>query len=168
MRPPFLHAMEPIDSDVDLTDPAQRQELRRQHGSVVAVIAAGGVIGALLRYQLGRWWPTASPGFPWTTLLINVTGSLLLGVLIVVLTERRPAHRWLRPFIGTGILGGFTTFSTWCTDIVVLLHDGRPAFAALYLVGTLAGALSAGAVGISLGRRFPDAARPDSATTGTV
>lgn len=167
MRPLFLHAMEPMDSDVDLADPAQRQELRREHGAVVAVIAVGGAIGALLRYQLGLWWPTAAPAFPWGTLLINVTGSLLLGVLIVAITERPPAHRWMRPFIGTGILGGFTTFSTWCTDVVVLVHDGRLAFAALYLAGTLAPALPAAAAGMALGRRFPRSARPDPTAAGT-
>lgn len=161
MRPIFLHAMEPMDSDVDLADPVQRQELRREHGSVLAIIAMGGVIGALLRYQLGLWWPTAAPAFPWTTLLVNVIGSLLLGMLIVVITERWPAHRWLRPFIGTGILGGFTTFSTWCTDIVVLMHDGRAVLSVLYLASTLVGALAATVAGMALGSRFPRPGRPD-------
>lgn len=161
MRPLFLHAMEPMDSDVDLTDPVQRRELRQEHGVVVAVIAVGGVIGSLVRYRLGLWWPSAAPAFPWTTLLINVSGSLLLGALIVAITERRPTHRWVRPFVGTGILGGYTTFSTWCTDVVVLVHDDRPAFAALYLMGTLAGALLATTAGMALARGFPRRGRPD-------
>lgn len=153
MRPLFLSSMEPIDSDVDLDDPTQRRELRREHGAVVAVIAAGGVIGSLLRYQLGRWWPTAVPAFPWTTLLINVTGSFLLGALIAAITARGGAHRWVRPFVGTGILGGYTTFSTWCTDVVVLVRAERPVFAGLYLLGTLAGALLATTAGMALVRR---------------
>lgn len=161
MRPLFLSSMEPIDSDVDLDDPAQRRELRREHGAVVGVIAIGGVIGSLLRYQLGLWWPTSAPAFPWTTLLINVTGSFLLGALIVAVTGCGRAHRWVRPFAGTGILGGYTTFSTWCLDVVVLVRADRPVFAALYLAGTLGGALLAAIAGMALIRRT-SGRRPDT------
>ena len=150
----ILSALLPVDSDVDLNDPAQRWELRRRHGVVLLVIAAGGVIGALLRYQLGRWWPTPVPAFPWTTLWINVTGCLLIGSLLVALTERGAAHPLLRPFFGTGVLGGYTTFSTYTVDIVLLVRAGHPAAAATYLAATLLGALAAVTVGMQLTRRL--------------
>lgn len=148
----ILSSLEPIDSDIDFDDPAQRWELRRKHGAVLLVIAAGGVLGALLRYQLGRWWPTPVPQFPWTTLLINVTGCLLIGSLLVALTQRGSARSMLRPFLGTGVLGGYTTFSTYAVDIVLLLRAGHPVTALTYLAGTLAGALAAVTVGMLLTR----------------
>ncbi|MET3808058.1 CrcB protein [Nakamurella sp. UYEF19] len=149
-----LSALEPADSDVDLDDPAQRRELWRKHGLVLLVIAAGGVIGSLLRYQLGRSWPTHAPGFPWTTSAINLTGSFVIGVLLVVITERRAGHPLVRPFFGTGVLGGYTTFSTYAVDAVLLVRSGHPGTAALYVFGTLAGALAAVTAGMWLARRI--------------
>lgn len=90
----ILTALEPMDSDVDLADPAQRRELRRRHGRILIVIAAGGVLGALLRYQLGRWWSTPVPQFPWTTLLINTSGCLVIGTFMVLITERWSHTPW--------------------------------------------------------------------------
>jgi len=150
----ILSALEPIDSDVDLGDGAQRSELRRKHGAVLLVIAAGGVLGALLRYQLDRWWPTPSPDFPWTTLLINVTGCVVIGSFLVMITERWSPHPMLRPFFGTGVLGGYTTFSTYAVDIVLLIRAGHPGTAVAYLVGTLAGSLAAVTVGMVVARRL--------------
>lgn len=135
----ILAALEPMDSDVDLKDPAQRSELRRKHGLVLLVIAAGGVLGALLRYQLGRWWPSPVPQFPWTTLIINVSGCLVIGCFMVMITERWSPHALVRPFIGTGLLGGYTTFSTYVVDIVILARAGHLATAGLYLIGALLG-----------------------------
>jgi CrcB protein len=150
----ILSALEPIDSDVDLGDGAQRSELRRKHGAVLLVIAAGGVLGALLRYQLDRWWPTPSPDFPWTTLLINITGCLVIGSFLAMITERWSPHPMLRPFFGTGVLGGYTTFSTYAVDIVLLIRAGHPGTAVAYLVGTLAGSLVAVTVGMVVARRL--------------
>lgn len=112
----MLAALESVDSDVDLGDPAQRRELRRQHSLVLAVVAAGGIIGSLIRYQLGLIWPTSAPEFPWTTLTINVTGAFVLGVLMVAISERWRGHPLARPFFGTGVLGGYTTFSAFAVD----------------------------------------------------
>lgn len=165
MRALVLYALEPVDSDVDLEDPVQRRELYRRHGLVLAVIAAGGVLGTLLRYQLGLWWPAAAPpDFPWTTLTINLTGSLLLGALMVLLTERTDPHPLTRLFLGTGVLGGYTTFSTFTVDIVVLLRDGHAAIAGGYLLGTTIGALLATIAGMSLARNKFGAARPPART----
>ncbi len=153
MNASFLAALEPVDSDVDLGDPAQRRELRRRHILVLVVVAAGGIIGSLIRYRLGLMWPTSAPEFPWTTLTINVTGSFVLGVLMVAITERWRGHPLARPFFGTGVLGGYTTFSAFAVDILLLIRADRPAFAALYLVGTLAGALLGATGGMVLARR---------------
>jgi CrcB protein len=117
------------------------------HYQAVAVVAFGGVLGAEARYGLGRLWPTSGTGFPWTTLLINAVGCLVIGVFLVAITEGRPAHRLVRPFFGTGVLGGFTTFSTYCVDIRRLLEGHRLLSAFGYLTGTLLAALAAVALG---------------------
>ncbi|MHB1063908.1 MAG: FluC/FEX family fluoride channel, partial [Georgenia sp.] len=94
--------------------------------AVLAVISLGGALGALARYGLALAWPHVSGEPPWSTVLVNVVGSLLMGVLMVVLTEvvGRP-HPLARPFLGVGVLGGFTTFSTYTVDAVALVVAGR-------------------------------------------
>ncbi|GES30540.1 hypothetical protein San01_30270 [Streptomyces angustmyceticus] len=110
---------------------------------MIGVVAAGGAIGATARYGAALLWPTASGAFPWTTLTVNAVGCALMGVLMVVITEVRAAHRLVRPFLGTGVLGGFTTFSTYAVDIQRLVGGGRPAGALAYLAGTVLVALAA-------------------------
>ena len=123
-------------------------------GATLAVISLGGVVGALARYQVGRTWPAPPTGFPWATAAINVSGCLLIGLLLGALRQRPRAHPLLRPFLGTGILGGYTTFSTYSVDLHRLLDAGRPGTAAAYLLGTLAAALTAAAAGAGLARRL--------------
>ncbi|TDC20261.1 fluoride efflux transporter CrcB [Streptomyces sp. 8K308] len=115
----------------------------RGQRSVLTVVALGGGLGAAARYGAGLLWPTPADGFPWTTLLVNVVGCALIGVLMVLITEVWTAHRLVRPFLGTGLLGGFTTFSTYSQDIERQLTDGRALTAVSYLLLTLAGALAA-------------------------
>ena len=122
--------------------------------AVLVAVAVGGVIGALARYQVGRWWPTPDNGFPAATLVINLLGCLVIGVVLVLVTERLTAHPLVRPFVGTGILGGFTTFSTYALDIQQLLVHGRLGTALLYLVGTALGAVAAAALGMAGTRRM--------------
>ncbi|KPI28581.1 fluoride efflux transporter CrcB [Streptomyces sp. NPDC059755] len=110
---------------------------------VVAVVAVGGGIGAAARYAASLWWPTQTGGFPWTTFWVNVVGCAVIGVFLVVITEAVTAHRLVRPFFGTGVLGGFTTFSTYAVDIRKLFDDGRPGTALAYLAATLFAALLA-------------------------
>lgn len=106
----------------------------------IPVVAAGGVLGALLRWQATAHLVQAH-GFPWTVFAINVLGSALLAGLPALATVFR--HAWLPPFLGTGVLGGFTTMSTASTDTARLLDSGQPTTALLYLGGTLAAALVA-------------------------
>ncbi|MDP9866782.1 MULTISPECIES: fluoride efflux transporter FluC [Streptosporangium] len=145
---------EPIDPDVDLADARQRRELRRSHYRVLAVIAAGGSIGAGARYGAGLLWPTADDSFPWTTLGVNASGCLVIGVLMVTLSEAWAAPVWVRPFFGTGVLGGFTTFSTYCVDIDRLASAGRAELALGYLAATVVAAMAAVAAGAWITRRF--------------
>ncbi len=142
----------PIDSDVDLHVRRQRWELRRAPWTVLGVISVGGALGALARYGLAVAWPHRPDQFPWATFVTNVTGCLLIGVLMVLITEVLSAHRLLRPFLGVGVLGGYTTFSTYTVDIQQLVAAGAARTGLAYLAGTLAAALAAVYAGITLTR----------------
>jgi CrcB protein len=104
------------------------------------------------RYEIGLAWPVASGAFPWTTLTINLIGSFVLGVVLtVVATDSTAAHR-TRAFAAVGLCGGFTTFSTWMVETVLLARDGDAALGALYtLVGLIAG-LAAVVAGVMVAR----------------
>jgi fluoride exporter len=154
-----------IDPDVDMRVPAQRRELAGHPLDVLGAIAVGGVIGAEARYGIGLAWPHAPSGWPSATLLINLSGCLLIGVLMVVITEFVEPHRLARPFLGVGILGGYTTFSTYTVDAISLADGARPGLAAAYLVLTpvlavLACALGAGATRLTA--RLTGVRRPAS------
>jgi CrcB protein len=133
----------PVDPDVDLHVPALRQELRPGPWPVLGAISAGGVLGALARYGLGVAWPHAPGAFAWSTFAINVTGCLLIGMLMVGVTELWAHRRLVRPFLGVGVLGGYTTFSTSVVDAQQLIGAGAPGVALLSLAGTALGALLA-------------------------
>jgi CrcB protein len=137
------------DPDVDLHVPAQRRELDLR---LLGSIAVGGVLGSEARYAVARLLDSPVGGWPWDTWLVNVTGSFLIGVLMAVLAGMRRPHRLLRPFLGVGVLGGFTTFSTAMVEVPDLLGAGRPALALLYLAGTAVTALLATAAGVGLVR----------------
>ena len=132
---------EPVDSDVDLR--VERPVRRTGDTVMLAVIAAGGAIGAAARYLIGVAWPTESGGFPWATLFINIVGCALIGILMVVVTNVLTRQRLVRPFLGAGVLGGFTTFSTYALDIQQLVADRHAGLALLYLAATVGGALIA-------------------------
>ncbi|MFK4106227.1 fluoride efflux transporter CrcB [Streptomyces sp. NPDC019531] len=120
-----------------------RQSLWQGQTPVVAVVALGGALGATARYALSLQWPAQPGGFPWATFWTNVTGCAVIGVFMVVITDVWAAHRLVRPFFGTGVLGGFTTFSTYAVDIQRLVDHGRPATGLAYLAATLLAALTA-------------------------
>lgn len=143
---------EPIDPDVDLHVAGQRRELLRSHGAVLVVISLGGGLGAIARYGLAQWLPTRPGHFPWNTFLTNALGCFLIGVLMVLTTEVWSAHRLVRPFLGVGMLGGFTTFSTYATEIRALLQPGTLGIAFVYLAGTLVAAMLAVVLGVWLTR----------------
>ena len=156
MRPSPL----PTDPDVDLRVPVQRRELTGARLAVLGAIAAGSVLGALGRYGLAVAWPHRPGRFPWATFVTNVSGCLLIGVLMVLITEVWAAHRLLRPFLGVGVLGGYTTFSTYTVDVQQLVAAGAPATGLLYLAGTLIAALLAVYAGLALTRLVARRGRP--------
>jgi fluoride exporter len=121
---------------------------------VVAVIALGGGLGSVARYLISTALPTAPWHVPWATFLINVTGCLLLGLLMVFVLEVWPPRRYVRPFLGVGVLGGYTTFSSVTVETIRL----PAATAAPYALGTLAACLVAvwcGIVAARLAARVP-------------
>lgn len=154
--------VELAEPDSDLRARSRRRELVRSHGAVLAVISVGGGLGALARYGLAEAMPTGPGRFPWATFLANAGGCLLIGVLMVLITEVWSAHRLVRPFLGVGFLGGFTTFSTYAEETRTLLTPGSVVLAFTYLAGTLVAALLAVIAGVWLTRAATGAAhRPD-------
>ena len=113
------------------------------------VVAVGGALGSVARYLLSL----AGPGLLWPTLAVNLTGAFALGVLAGVLSRRVGASPLWRPFLGTGVLGGYTTFSALAVDLVTSVDGGRGSVAAAYLVATLAGGLALAWAGLAAGER---------------
>lgn len=111
---------------------SQRRALLR----TLAVIAVGGALGAAARFEATIAWPVPASAFPATILIVNVVGSALIGLLMVGVVERWPNRQLLRPFLGTGVLGGFTSFSTYAVDVHQLLARGMLVMAAAYLLLT--------------------------------
>lgn len=125
---------------------------RPDQWDVLLVIAAGGALGSLARYGLAVALPHSRGGFAISTLLANVLGCLLIGVLMVVISQLAQPHRLLRPFLGIGLLGGFTTFSTYVVDAMYSVLEGRPGLAIGYAVGSVLASLFAVAAGMLVTR----------------
>lgn len=140
-----------VDPDVDLSLPQQRREWS-SHRLVLPVVAAGGVAGATARYLLATARPPTPRGLPWGTLSINVSGCFLIGVLMVFVVEVGGAHPLVRPLLGVGVLGGYTTFGTAAVDATTLLADGRPGLALAYTLGTAISTFVAVVAGTRVGR----------------
>ena len=112
-------------------------------------VGIGGGIGAVARYAIGAIFVQRfGPGFPWGTFFINVTGSFLIGVIAqLALTRSFGITPTVRLFAATGVLGGYTTFSTFSLDTMVLVGDGAALPAALYAVGSVAAGILAAYAG---------------------
>lgn len=140
------------ESDTLSSGPAQ-PTLPTPH--VIALVAAGGALGALLRFLLSTALPSlATPTLvelPWATLLANVLGCLGLGVLVGVL-EVRPGRPWMRPLLGTGLCGGFTTMSTAVLDGAAMLGADFAIIAIVYASLSLVLSLSALVLGMLVAR----------------
>lgn len=115
-------------------------------------VAIGGMVGAAARYVLLRQWPPGPDDFPVTTLIINVVGCCVMGVFMAA-TDHLVGHRLIRPFFGTGVLGGFTTFSTFSGELEQLVNRGDARLAAAYLAASMLAALVAVAAGAAIARR---------------
>jgi len=119
---------------------------------VLLAVCGGGMLGTIARYEVGLAWPGSSGGFPAATFTINTTGAFLLGLILSIILGRLPHARYLRPFAATGLLGGWTTYSTLAVESTTLAKGDHLAMAATYLGATVAAGLVAGAAGIALGR----------------
>jgi CrcB protein len=157
---PHHDARLPIDPDLAPDDPGEPSATHRPavhvHRSrqvdVLAAVAAGGFLGALGRYELCLAWPTAAGRFPWTTFTINVSGAFLLGLVLTTLLERVGAAKYVRPFFCVGVLGAWTTMSTFAVEGDLLLRDGHVATAVLYALATLVVGTGATWIGLALAR----------------
>ena len=106
---------------------------------LVAAVAVGGAVGALARWGLTEAFPVSADAFPWTTFAVNVTGALALALLPALAVVRR--SRALAVGLGPGVLGGYTTLSTYSEQTRALLDHGEVVTAACYALGTLAACL---------------------------
>ncbi|NGN93612.1 CrcB family protein [Nocardioides sp. KC13] len=127
----------------------------REHGDLLAPIAAGGALGSLARWGLATALPHGDGAWPWATFLANVSGCLLLGVLMAFVLGPWSAvpfwGRYLRPFLGVGVLGGYTTFSTYELETFDLAGPA-PVLAMLYLLVSVVAGVGAAWLGLTLGR----------------
>ncbi len=113
-------------------------------------IALGGAIGTILRYFTYESYGSTS--WPYATLSVNLLGALLIGFFVTFITERIIPNPKIRPFLAIGVLGAFTTESTFALDTYVMIHNGKLYSAIIYLLVTIVGGLAAVSTGIRLGR----------------
>jgi fluoride exporter len=147
--------------DPDIADPVEPPALGAQTPppprfppGILVAIFVGGVFGGLTRYGIGRAWPPRVDGFPWDIFAINILGAFALAVLLVVVMEAVPQARYVRPALGTGFLGAFTTFSSLATAADHLFAHGHPGLAIAYVAGSLFGGLGAAAFGLLAARKL--------------
>ncbi len=117
------------------------------------LVALGGAAGATARYGVSLAIPAPAQGWPWATFSINLTGSLLIGLLAGWLSTRGEAGEPWRLLLGVGVLGGFTTFSAYSLETLRLIERGDNTGAAAYAIGSVLAGLAAVAIGIALARR---------------
>jgi CrcB protein len=145
-------AMDDAADEHDLLDEPVLPQLGLSATTLVA-IALGGTLGTVARYLLEAHASPAEGHFPWVTLLVNLSGSLVIGFLVPVtehLSERAPV---VRPLLIVGFLGGWTTYSTLAVEATLLAKDGDVVTCVAYLIATVLGGLLLVVAGHALGRR---------------
>lgn len=148
-----------VDPDVVPVDLRVHRRGLAAEAPVVAGIAAGGIAGALARALVAHAWPVPAGSFPASTLVINTSGSLLLAFLLVLAAERFPRSRMVRPVLGTGVMGAYTTFSTMVVEVDQLARSGHGTLAAGYLLASLGAGVAAVVAGFAAGRAVARAGR---------
>ena len=153
----------PIDPDLDAVEgsgtsapsspfgthrPARRPRLR---GDVLVVVFIGGCFGGWARYGITSAWSTPTGRFPWATFVVNVAGAFILALVVVTAAEL-VSSRYLRPLLGTGFCGAFTTFSSIVVTADLLFAHHHPRTAVGYLAASIVVGLAAAAIGLVLGR----------------
>lgn len=120
----------------------------------ILLVAAGGAVGAVLRYLFVLAFPVTPGAFPLTIFFENVTGAFLLGLVMTLVLEH-PGWRWeVRPFLATGVLGSFTTFSNVSLDLMLLSAGGNGLLAAVYAGASVLAGLAAALSGMWTARRY--------------
>lgn len=155
------------------------RQLVRERADILALISVGGAIGSLGRWGLGEIASHESGGFAVSTFVVNVSGAFLLGLLMAFMVDVLATTRLVRPFLAIGILGGWTTFSTYMLDTHAMLAAGAVREALVgYLMGTLVVGIVAVWIGLVTGRLlivaatrrrsgpFAAAPRPGGSTVG--
>jgi len=120
--------------------------------AATSLVALGGAIGSVLRYQAGRLitlvlGPATVSAFPWATLTVNILGSLAMGMLAGYLARHGGGEHW-RLLVGVGVLGGFTTFSAFSLEMMTLIERGQPSLAFAYAAVSLLAGLTALYIGL--------------------
>ena len=152
-----------------LVDPFSRRPPRRRLAErlgPVAAVALGGALGGSARYAVAEALPHDETGMPWATLLVNVSGAFVLAALLVLVLDLWPPRRYVRPFLATGFLGAYTTFSSLAVEVDQRLSDGAIGTATSYLALTLVAGLGAAWFGLLVGhavvrRNTAERPRPD-------
>ena len=118
----------------------------------ILFVALGGSMGALGRYFIAQWLITSPGKWPLATITVNCLGSLLMGVLFVIITQKTLIHPEWRSVLMVGLLGAFTTFSTYSLETVLMIERGEISLAISYALGSVVLCVAAAFLGISLGR----------------
>jgi CrcB protein len=159
-RLPIDPDLAPTDSaepsrDHHRTNPRTARTRRRSEPSVLVAIALGGALGAPARYGVAQLIRVAPNAFPWATFWTNISGSFALGLILAIVLERFPPTRYLRPFIATGFLGAYTTYSTFAVETDLLIKNGHAAIALAYAATSLMTGFAAVWAGIWAARAVP-------------
>lgn len=126
-----------------------------QRPAVLVAIACGAALGAPARYGLSRLIVASPDAFPWATFVTNVSGSLALGVVMALVLERFPPTRYVRPFVATGFLGAYTTYSTFAVETDLLVRNGHAGVGAAYAAASLFAGFGAAWAGLLVARAVP-------------
>jgi CrcB protein len=153
----------PIDPDLDAAGASSAPSRPSPFGSsrpsrwprlrwdVVLVVFVGGCLGGWARYGISSTWSTPTGRFPWATFAVNVAGAFILALVIVAAADL-VSSRYLRPLLGTGFCGAFTTFSSIVVTVDLLFAHHHPRTAISYLAASVLGGLASATFGLVLGR----------------
>jgi CrcB protein len=147
------HELLEQDPDRELLDEPVLPLFGLTAGTMCAIFL-GGALGTLARYELAAHHPITAGGFPWVTLLVNLSGSLAIGLLVPLTQHVSFRAPLLGRFLVIGLLGGWTTYSTLAVEATLLAKVGGVATMVAYLVATVAGGLTLVVAGHGLGRRM--------------
>lgn len=153
----------PIDPDVDALEDVRHRTAGafdaprvrgwpRLHPSVLGAVFIGGVAGGLARYRLTEGWPAGPGTFPWATFTINNSGAFLLALLLVLVIEVLPPTRYVRPLLGTGFCGAWTTFSSVVVTADQLIAHGHVGVGVIYVLASVIAGLASASLGLVCGR----------------